>query len=196
MENKQLPQMVINNHGNTADVIASEKMVDGVLVHVFRGIRSEFDPILRREIIDGVSKDPDEFAIPSYVVSGWLNRCIPEVDDEAIIEVSTSFSGYQEQARKYAVYPEDYKLTYPTLGLVGEAGEVAEKVKKCIRDDRGMISEEKRIEIVKEMGDVLWYLAVLSDSIGVDLQDVATRNIEKLESRFQRNQLHGSGDNR
>jgi NTP pyrophosphatase (non-canonical NTP hydrolase) len=107
------------------------------------------------------------------------------------------FNEYQNKARQTAIYPDkDNNFIYPTLGLVGEAGEVAEKMKKVIRDDAGIISEEKRTEIVKELGDVMWYIANLAKELNVDLEDVALANLEKLQSRQQRNQLHGSGDNR
>ncbi|MDD3940261.1 MAG: nucleoside triphosphate pyrophosphohydrolase family protein [Candidatus Pacebacteria bacterium] len=107
------------------------------------------------------------------------------------------FNEYQNKARQTAIYPDkDNNFIYPTLGLVGEAGEVAEKMKKVIRDDAGIISEEKRTEIVKELGDVMWYIANLAKELNVDLEDVALANLEKLQSRKQRDQLHGSGDNR
>ncbi len=108
-----------------------------------------------------------------------------------------TFEEYQDSARKTAIYPnKDNNFIYPTLGLVGEAGEVAEKIKKVLRDENGIISEEKRGEIVKELGDVLWYIANLSKEIGVSLEEVANKNLEKLQSRQQRGELHGSGDNR
>jgi len=108
-----------------------------------------------------------------------------------------TFEEYQDLARKTAIYPnKDNNFIYPTLGLVGEAGEVAEKIKKVLRDENGIISEEKRGEIVKELGDVLWYIANLSKEIGVSLEEVANKNLEKLQSRQQRGELHGSGDNR
>ncbi|MDD3386351.1 MAG: nucleoside triphosphate pyrophosphohydrolase family protein [Candidatus Pacebacteria bacterium] len=108
-----------------------------------------------------------------------------------------TFQEYQEKARETAIYPnKDNNFIYPTLGLVGEAGEVAEKIKKVIRDDGGIISDEKKSEITKELGDVLWYIANLSKEIDVSLDDVALKNIEKLQSRQQRGELHGSGDNR
>jgi len=104
---------------------------------------------------------------------------------------------YQREARKTSVYPDIGKnFTYPTLGLVGEAGEVAEKVKKILRDDDGKLSEEKREELIKEMGDVLWYLANLGEEVKVGLSEVAERNLEKLASREKRGRLKGSGDNR
>ncbi|MDD5639764.1 MAG: nucleoside triphosphate pyrophosphohydrolase family protein [Candidatus Pacebacteria bacterium] len=108
-----------------------------------------------------------------------------------------TFQEYQDEARKTAIYPNlDSNFIYPTLGLVGEAGEVAEKIKKVIRDDNYQISEEKKIELAKELGDVLWYIANLSKELGLSLEDVANKNLEKLKSRQQRNELGGSGDNR
>jgi NTP pyrophosphatase (non-canonical NTP hydrolase) len=108
-----------------------------------------------------------------------------------------TFQEYQEEARKTAIYPnKDNNFIYPTLGLVGEAGEIAEKIKKVIRDDNYIISDEKRIEITKELGDVLWYIANLSKELGITMDDVATKNLEKLKSRQDRGAIHGSGDNR
>lgn len=107
------------------------------------------------------------------------------------------FAAYQEASRKTALYPDLGKNTiYPTLGLVGEAGEVAEKMKKILRDKGGVIDEATKLELQKELGDVLWYLAQLSVELGFSLDDVAQNNIAKLQSRQQRNQLHGDGDNR
>ncbi len=108
-----------------------------------------------------------------------------------------TFEEYQKTSRETAIYPDlDSNFIYPTLGLVGEAGEVAEKVKKILRDDGGEVSEEKRQELKKELGDVLWYLAQVATEMKLPLEEVATHNIEKLISRQQRNQLHGSGDDR
>ncbi len=108
-----------------------------------------------------------------------------------------NFNEYQIEARKTAVYPNiENNFIYPCLGLCGESGEVAEKIKKIIRDENSIITEEKRMELVKEMGDVLWYLANLSMELDVELEFVAIRNIEKLKERQNNNKLHGSGDNR
>ncbi|MFA5742471.1 MAG: nucleoside triphosphate pyrophosphohydrolase family protein [Candidatus Paceibacterota bacterium] len=107
------------------------------------------------------------------------------------------FNQYQEEARKTAIYPnKGSNFIYPTLGLVGEAGEVAEKIKKIIRDGDSVISEEKKAELAKELGDVLWYIANLAEELGVKLEDVAKGNMEKLRSRQERGKLHGEGDNR
>lgn len=107
------------------------------------------------------------------------------------------FKEYQEKAWSTAVYPnKGSNIYYPTLGLAGEAGEVCEKMKKIMRDDNGVVSAEKKELIKKEIGDVLWYCAALSTELGIDLNDVAQTNIDKLFSRKERNTLHGSGDNR
>ncbi len=87
-------------------------------------------------------------------------------------------------------------LVYPTLGLAGEAGEVAEKVKKLIRDDAGVLGDERRAAIAKELGDVLWYVAQVATEAGLDLDEIAATNLEKLLSRAQRGVLQGSGDDR
>lgn len=109
-----------------------------------------------------------------------------------------NFNEYQEKASVTATYPSVGGATfiYPVLGLAGEAGEVAEKIKKIIRDDGGIVSAEKKIEIQKELGDVLWYVSEIARQLGIPLEDVAVGNIEKLLSRKERGQLHGSGDNR
>jgi NTP pyrophosphatase (non-canonical NTP hydrolase) len=107
------------------------------------------------------------------------------------------FSEYQERSRATAVYPDaGSNIVYPALGLCGEAGETAEKVKKAIRDDGGTLTEERRAAIAAELGDVLWYAAQLATEAGLDLEEIAEANLEKLASRQQRAVLHGSGDNR
>lgn len=106
------------------------------------------------------------------------------------------FNTYQQQAATTAVYPESAKYIYPTLGLCGEAGEVAEKIKKVIRDNGGVFTEEKKKEIVKEVGDVLWYIAALLSDLGVTMDETAVGNLEKLFSRKERGVLNGNGDNR
>lgn len=103
---------------------------------------------------------------------------------------------YQISALETAVYPEQYNIIYPALGMAGEAGEVADKVKKVIRDDNSQFTEEKKKEIAKEIGDVLWYCAVLAHDIGFSLEEVGRMNIEKLKSKQERGKLSGSGDNR
>lgn len=85
---------------------------------------------------------------------------------------------------------------YPALGLCGEAGEVAENVKKALRDDSGNITHERRLRLRGELGDVLWYLAQLASELGLSLGQVADGNLKKLYSRLKRGKLAGSGDDR
>ena len=107
------------------------------------------------------------------------------------------FETYQKQARKTAIYPDlGHNNIYPTLGLVGEAGEVAEKVKKVLRDKHGIFDDNSKQEIKKELGDVLWYLANLCSEFQFSLNDVAETNLDKLKKRAIRGKIPGSGDNR
>ena len=105
-----------------------------------------------------------------------------------------NLNNYQMQARKFAIYPERMKVVYPALGLAGEAGEVADKVKKIYRDDRD--DAKFLTEIAKEIGDVMWYCAVLAEDLGFSLQQIAEMNIYKLQSRKSGGNIVGSGDNR
>ena len=108
-----------------------------------------------------------------------------------------NFQEYQEKSRKTAKYPDaGHNFVYPVLGLAGESGEVAEKVKKIIRDKGGLIDEETREALKKELGDVLWYVSQLATEFGLKLDDVAEGNIEKLYSRLERGMINGDGDNR
>ncbi|MBA3808971.1 MAG: nucleoside triphosphate pyrophosphohydrolase family protein [Solirubrobacterales bacterium] len=105
-------------------------------------------------------------------------------------------SEYQRLARRTAQYPREAWLAYPALGLAGEAGEVAEHAKKTIRDDAGVLSDERRAAMSKELGDVLWYVAQLASELELDLDEIAQGNLEKLLSRQRRGVLSGSGDER
>jgi NTP pyrophosphatase (non-canonical NTP hydrolase) len=107
------------------------------------------------------------------------------------------FKEYQQQSHKTAVYPViGQGFVYPALGLAGESGEVVEKIKKIFRDQQGIVGDEQRQAVAKELGDVLWYLAQLATELDLDLNQVAQDNLDKLLSRQQRGQLHGSGDER
>ncbi len=104
---------------------------------------------------------------------------------------------YQNKARQTALYPNvGNNPVYPTLGLAGEAGEVAEKVKKVIRDKNGVFDQIAKDAIKLELGDVLWYVAQLSRELGFDLEDVADSNLKKLENRSKKGLISGDGDNR
>jgi NTP pyrophosphatase (non-canonical NTP hydrolase) len=103
---------------------------------------------------------------------------------------------YQRLSRSTAHYPRTEALTYPALGLAGEAGEFADHAKKVIRDDGGAVSDERRAAMSKELGDVLWYVAQLATELELDLDEIAQQNLEKLLSRKRRGVLAGSGDDR
>ena len=121
-------------------------------------------------------------------------KLMEEVVDDSC---DLTFDVYQMRAMETAVYPVESEVVYPALGLNGEAGEVAEKVKKIIRDKNGDFSDyDDRMEIILELGDCLWYIAAIATNLGVTLDDVAYRNLEKLASRKERKKLHGNGDNR
>lgn len=111
------------------------------------------------------------------------------------------FDEYQKKAAKYDLFEvssdlKEVGFIEKVLGLTGEAGETADKIKKILRDKDGMISDEDRESVTKELGDVLWYVAAIARYLGADLSEVAEGNINKLESRYQRNKLHGAGDER
>lgn len=98
---------------------------------------------------------------------------------------------YQKMAARTAIYKSTHSVLYPALGLAGEAGEVANKIKKMLRDD-----EFDRQAIAAEIGDVLWYVAALSRDLNIDLHDIAMQNLEKLYGRKARGTLGGNGDKR
>ncbi|MFA6089886.1 MAG: nucleoside triphosphate pyrophosphohydrolase family protein [Candidatus Woesearchaeota archaeon] len=103
---------------------------------------------------------------------------------------------YQEFTKTTAVYPKEQALSYVTLGLAGEAGEVANKVKKIIRDNNGVITDQTRKDIASELGDVYWYLARLADELNIKSSEVIISNTTKLTARLVNNTIKGSGDNR
>lgn len=105
---------------------------------------------------------------------------------------------YQKEALVTAVFTDDeFKdLSHWVFGITGEAGEIAEKIKKIIRDKDAIVSDEDKEELIKEMGDVLWYLAVFTKHLGFNFDEVGKRNIAKLRSRQARGKIQGSGDNR
>ncbi len=111
-----------------------------------------------------------------------------------MIRNNWNLNNYQMQARKFAIYPERMKIVYPALGLAGEAGEVADKVKKIYRDGR----DDARFkgDIAREIGDVLWYCAALADDLGYSLQQIAEMNIYKLQCRMNKGTIVGDGDDR
>lgn len=107
---------------------------------------------------------------------------------------------YQQGARSTALYPDEARLLYPILKLAGEAGEVAEKLGKLMRDEDWLpgaeLTDPQRDALVKELGDVLWYVASAAADLGVTLDDVGRRNLAKLADRRARGAIGGSGDDR
>lgn len=103
---------------------------------------------------------------------------------------------YQKRGIATAVYGEGSAIVYPALGLAGEAGEVANKVKKVIRDKGGVFSQEAKDDIAAEVGDVLWYINAIAHDLGYTLEQIMLMNLDKLESRMARGTIQGSGDKR
>lgn len=121
--------------------------------------------------------------------------------DRIVLEMTVEiegFNAYQSKASTTAKFPKGSTegLSYCTLGLNGEAGEVAELIKKMLRDEGGKLSLERREKLKKELGDVLWYLSQVARLANLTLQEVAEANIEKLFSRKERGKIHGDGDDR
>ncbi|MEI6615088.1 MAG: nucleoside triphosphate pyrophosphohydrolase family protein [Cyanobium sp. ELA507] len=107
------------------------------------------------------------------------------------------FQDYQERSRSTARYPQaGSNPIYPTLGLCGEAGEVADKVKKVLRDQGGQFDAQVRDDLLLELGDVLWYVAQLATELDLSLDAIAEANLAKLASRAARNVIAGHGDRR
>jgi NTP pyrophosphatase (non-canonical NTP hydrolase) len=129
--------------------------------------------------------------VPPFTVAVIDEKPLPEKNPHM------TFHLYQKQARKTAIYPnQGNNLPYPALGLSSETGEVADHVKKIIRDDNGTLTPQRKKALVKELGDVLWYLSAICDELKVSLNTVAKINLEKLQSRKTHGTLHGKGDNR
>jgi NTP pyrophosphatase (non-canonical NTP hydrolase) len=106
-------------------------------------------------------------------------------------------STYQQRSRQTARYPDlGLNPLYPTLGLCGEAGEVADKVKKVLRDRGGVFDAQVRQDLALELGDVLWYVAQLATELNLELEQIAAANLSKLADRAARNVISGSGDRR
>lgn len=118
---------------------------------------------------------------------------------ETSIGGSMTFDDYQERASTTLTLDETKELNliaYLTLGLVGESGEIAEKVKKIIRNEAADFSKLDRDDIKRELGDVLWYLSTLSRTLGISFEDVADTNLKKLADRKARGVIASTGDNR
>jgi NTP pyrophosphatase (non-canonical NTP hydrolase) len=119
------------------------------------------------------------------------------MQDKIVIEEVMTAEFYEMKAGQTAIFPKYKALEYLALGLTSEAGEVAGKVKKLIRDGADVEGFElKKIAIASEIGDVLWYCAMMAKEVGVPLNDIMKENLRKLHSRKERGTLQGSGDDR
>lgn len=126
-------------------------------------------------------------------------RSVMESSSPAIKLTSSqllTFEQYSQVARSTAIYPPERGLEYCTLGLLSEAGEIAGKLKKAIRDNNGVLTDEAKVGLRKEGGDCLWYLSEIALLLGTTLAEMASDNNKKLLDRQARNVLGGSGDNR
>jgi NTP pyrophosphatase (non-canonical NTP hydrolase) len=102
------------------------------------------------------------------------------------------FNHYQDEAKTFARYPDSgSNIVYPALGLCGEAGEVGNQVKKVLRDDDGVVTSERREKLIDEMGDVLWYIALLADECGIPMEALVSVNLRKLRRRVAQDQIQG-----
>jgi NTP pyrophosphatase (non-canonical NTP hydrolase) len=124
------------------------------------------------------------------------SRVLPGLGPPLVLGTSVELIEYQREARKTAIYPPEVGVIYTALGLAGEAGEFANKVKKLIRDGSTGNGSVSFKEIAAELGDVLWYVAMAADELGVSLEEIAWGNLEKLRGRAERGTLKGSGDAR
>src|SRR6267142_35778 len=103
---------------------------------------------------------------------------------------------YQDWTEKTAIYPKNAGLAYTIIGLASEVGEIAGKYKKCIRDDGSILTEERKEQLIDELGDVFWYAARIAAELHISIEEVLQRNHDKLEDRLARDVIKGSGDNR
>ena len=116
-----------------------------------------------------------------------------------LFDDNPSVVSYQQICTETQIYPREHAVFYPALGLAGEAGEVANKIKKIMRDRKGDVnnlSGEIKDDIASELGDCLWYISALATDLGIGLDGISVENIKKLDKRQANNTLHGSGDKR
>lgn len=119
-----------------------------------------------------------------------------EADNWIKEKYKMDFTKYQQTAVETAIYPDTHRILYPALGMAGEAGEVANKVKKLIRDGPAGMADDWKEQIASEIGDVMWYCAALANDINMPLALIAAQNRDKLLARKQKGTLQGSGDTR
>lgn len=115
---------------------------------------------------------------------------------EETVNQSVNLEEYQSFVRGTKRYSTQHAVLYPVIGLASEVGEVSGKIKKILRDQEGEMTSENIVELISELGDVLWYVTCIADDLGVPLIDLFTVNVAKLTDRVERGVIHGSGDNR
>lgn len=103
---------------------------------------------------------------------------------------------YQKWTDRTALYPKDAGIIYTTIGLANEAGEVLGQVKKLMRDDNSILTDERKKKIIAETSDCMWYIARVCTELGITMEELMQINHDKLEDRLARNVIQGSGDNR
>ncbi len=151
------------------------------------------------ECVSQVTNDEpgsDELLHAQLQRSGLMPEPTPPLFRASQIMELMTLTDYQITSSATAVYPETNSIIYCTLGLCGETGEVAEKIKKVLRDNNGELDADSVTAIKLELGDVLWYIAQLATELGLSLDAIAKANIQKTQDRQKRGQLGGSGDNR
>lgn len=155
--------------------------------------------IALRELHLHVSSDGQMYSHLRNVLSNliaFINLTDNNTGSEDAYPTPLTFSAYEALAVQTVVFPDYARLYYPALGLCGEAGEVAEKVKKLFRDNNGNVTSEFKHALTRELGDVLWYIAALCRDIGVSVETCALENVNKLRDRAARGALRGTGDER
>lgn len=169
-------------------------------LNMLKEIANEIDYIFERAAGNGLRSEYNSgykagVADADGVVLNVITRIENILPDGADGPLAVTLNDYQTEALRTAIYKNP--VIYPTIGLTGEAGEVADKVKKVLRDHNGVFeNEDLRRGIALELGDVLWYVAALARDLEFSLQEVAGLNINKLRSRASRGKLSGSGDER
>lgn len=130
------------------------------------------------------------------MTGGWKRRRFDETGNPWYTNYM-NLNDYQTAALRTAA-PRDKKneFFHLVLGLVGESGEIAEKIKKIVRDQDSDFSKLDKADLTKELGDVLWHIAVIADYFDIPFEEVGATNIAKLADRLKRGVIQGSGDNR
>ena len=140
----------------------------------------------------------NELGFREYQAKARTTAAYPNIKD--LFEAMAGGNGYQTETEPIAhPVPEEVAFLnpyYPALGLAGEVGEFCNKLKKVMRDKDGWVDEAFRDDAAKELGDILWYLAECASVLGLDLAQIAKKNLDKLASRKERGVITGSGDNR